>query len=92
MPDATFQCPTCEARYKVVRVEAPSTHDSQVLCLSCRGPLQGREGKFALKYLRTMVRVVRPEDVNPILKYNNVTIDLAGWIRRNISRPVRSAA
>jgi len=28
MPDATFQCPTCEARYEVVRVEAPPTHDN----------------------------------------------------------------
>jgi predicted Zn finger-like uncharacterized protein len=48
-----FQCPNCEAQYKVVRVEAPPTHDNPVLCLGCGGPLQNREGKFALKYFRT---------------------------------------
>jgi len=48
-----FQCPTCEAEYKVVRVEAPPTHDQPLLCLSCGGPLHNREGKFALKYFRT---------------------------------------
>ena len=47
-----FHCPNCEAEYKVVRVEAPPTHDGQVICLSCGGPLQNREGKFVLKYFR----------------------------------------
>ena len=47
-----FQCPNCEALYKVVRIEAPAAHDNPVLCLSCGGPLQNREGKFALKYFR----------------------------------------
>jgi predicted Zn finger-like uncharacterized protein len=47
-----FQCPNCEAAYKVVRVEAPADHNNPVLCLSCGGPLQNREGKFALKYFR----------------------------------------
>jgi len=51
MPEAAkFQCPNCDAPYKVVRVEAPPTHDHQLLCLRCGGPLHGREGKFALKY------------------------------------------
>jgi hypothetical protein len=47
-----FKCPTCEARYKVVCVEAPPSHDrqDQLLCLDCGGPLRDREGKFALKY------------------------------------------
>jgi hypothetical protein len=49
---ANFKCPTCEAEYKVVRVEAAPTHDQPLLCLSCGGPLQNREGKFALKYFR----------------------------------------
>jgi hypothetical protein len=54
MPEPTkFYCPTCETPYKVVRVEAPATHDKQLLCLSCGGPLQSREGKFALKYFKT---------------------------------------
>ena len=47
-----FRCPTCEAQYKVVRVEAPPDQNNPVLCLSCGGPLQNREGKFALKYFR----------------------------------------
>jgi predicted RNA-binding Zn-ribbon protein involved in translation (DUF1610 family) len=54
MDEATteFQCPTCVAAYKVVRVGAPPDHNNPVLCLSCGGPLQNREGKFALKYFR----------------------------------------
>jgi hypothetical protein len=48
----TFRCPNCEAEYKVVRVEAPPTHDRQLICLSCGAPLHNREGKFALKYFR----------------------------------------
>ena len=54
MPEATtFRCPNCEAEYLVVRVEAPPTHDQPLLCLSCDGPLQNRDGKFVLKYFRT---------------------------------------
>jgi len=48
-----FNCPNCEAEYKLVRVEAPPTHDLQLVCLRCGGPLRNREGKFALKYFRT---------------------------------------
>jgi hypothetical protein len=48
----SFHCPNCQAEYKVVRVEAPPTHDQLLTCLSCRGPLNNREGKFALKYFR----------------------------------------
>jgi hypothetical protein len=48
-----FNCPTCETLYKVVRAEAPSASDKQLLCLSCGGPLRNREGKYALKYFRT---------------------------------------
>jgi predicted RNA-binding Zn-ribbon protein involved in translation (DUF1610 family) len=47
-----FRCPNCEAEYKVVRVEAPPTHDKQPTCLSCGAPLRSREAKFALKYFR----------------------------------------
>ena len=54
MPDTDFSCPNCEAKYKVVRVETPPTHDDPpLLCLSCGGPLRNRDGKFALKYFRT---------------------------------------
>ena len=59
---ARFQCPNCEAEYRVVHVEAPPTHDQPLLCLSCRSPLQNREGKFALKYFR-MKRAKRAQEV-----------------------------
>jgi hypothetical protein len=37
MPETAtcFECPTCQTKYKVVRVEAPTTHDRQLLCVSC---------------------------------------------------------
>ena len=47
-----FRCPTCDAEYRVVRVEAPPTHDNPLLCLGCGGRLQNRDGRFALKYFR----------------------------------------
>jgi hypothetical protein len=54
MSDSQYKCPTCDALYELVRVEAPPNHDprEQVTCLSCGGPLRNREGKFALKYFR----------------------------------------
>src|SRR5262249_16198412 len=48
MADASnyqFRCPSCEAEYKVVRIEAAATHSNQLTCLSCGGPLNNREGK-----------------------------------------------
>ena len=47
-----FDCYNCGAKYKLVRVEAPPepTTDRQIVCLSCGGPLNGREGAFLLKY------------------------------------------
>lgn len=54
MPEQTdFNCPTCGALYKLVRVEAPTANDKPLTCLSCGVPLLNREGKFALKYFRT---------------------------------------
>ena len=54
MPEQTdFNCPTCGALYKLVRVEAPRANDKPLTCLSCSGLLLNREGKFALKYFRT---------------------------------------
>ncbi|KWV52944.1 hypothetical protein AS156_09960 [Bradyrhizobium macuxiense] len=55
MPDTQatlFRCPTCNADYRVVRVEAPPLNDRQLTCLNCGGPFRNREGKFALKYFR----------------------------------------
>ena len=51
-PPSSMYCPHCNAKYEVVRVEAPTTHDRQVTCLSCGGPLAAREGAFILKYFR----------------------------------------
>jgi len=49
---ALFHCPTCTAKYEIVRVEAPPgpTTDREIVCVACGGPLHGREGKFLLKY------------------------------------------
>jgi len=49
-----FVCPTCGAAYKVVRVEAASLEaDRPITCRRCGGPLNGREGRFILKYFLT---------------------------------------
>lgn len=49
--ESRFQCTNCDAQYQVVRVEAaPVTVDREITCLSCGAPLQGREGRFVLKY------------------------------------------
>jgi hypothetical protein len=39
-----FQCPTCGAEYKLVRVETKET------CRKCGGPLPGSEGHLIPKY------------------------------------------
>ena len=45
------RCPHCEARYIVVRAEAnQTTVDRDIGCLSCGSSLQGRDGRFVLKY------------------------------------------
>jgi predicted Zn finger-like uncharacterized protein len=45
-----FHCPHCAAKYALVKVEALSPVDATVRCLSCGGPLDGRENTFILKY------------------------------------------
>ncbi len=46
-------CPHCNTEYKVVYVEAiPANGDGKITCLSCGGPLTGRDGRFILKYFR----------------------------------------
>jgi predicted RNA-binding Zn-ribbon protein involved in translation (DUF1610 family) len=49
-----FECPNCAAKYEVVRVEAPlgPTTDREITCVSCGGPLHGRDGPFLLKYFQ----------------------------------------
>ena len=50
--------PNCGAKYEVVRVEAPQarTTDREITCISCGGPLFGREGPFLLKYFLVSVQ------------------------------------
>jgi predicted RNA-binding Zn-ribbon protein involved in translation (DUF1610 family) len=51
MPETSrFNCPNCGAEYKLVRAEAGPPPDRQIVCRRCGAPLQGREGKFILKY------------------------------------------
>ncbi len=46
-----FVCPNCGAIYRVIRAEAgPETLDREIACRSCDGPIDGREGRFVLKY------------------------------------------
>ena len=47
-----FNCPNCGSKYEVVRVEAPPRPqtDREITCLSCGGPLHGRQGALILKY------------------------------------------
>jgi predicted Zn finger-like uncharacterized protein len=50
-PVMRFDCPTCDARYKVVRAEVDALYaDRDVSCRNCGSPLQGRDGDFFLKY------------------------------------------
>ena len=46
-----FKCPNCGSQYKLVRVEAePDPSHGRIECRHCGGPLNGREGRFILKY------------------------------------------
>ena len=52
LPSTRFHCRVCGAKYEIVRVEAPPgpTTGRELACLSCGGPLHGRDGRFLLKY------------------------------------------
>jgi predicted Zn finger-like uncharacterized protein len=51
LPEMRFDCPTCHARYKVVRAEVDALYaDRDISCRHCGAPLQGRDGDFFLKY------------------------------------------
>jgi len=59
-----FTCPHCGAKYKVVRVDAPVADTlREVICRSCGGPLQGREGRSILKYFLVSKREDRRRGV-----------------------------
>jgi hypothetical protein len=46
-----FECPTCGAEYKLVRVETKEVvPDQQITCRKCGNRLPGSEGRVILKY------------------------------------------
>jgi predicted Zn finger-like uncharacterized protein len=46
-----FNCPCCEAEYKIVRIEAPSDAQyGKVSCLRCDALFPGGEGGVFFKY------------------------------------------
>ena len=46
-----FNCPNCNAQYKLVRAEADHVGlYGQIECYHCGGPLKGGEGQFIFKY------------------------------------------
>ena len=46
-----FQCPTCGAEYKLVRVETKETVlNQQIACRKCGRALPNAEGRLVLKY------------------------------------------
>ena len=44
-----MNCPHCGAAHRVVQIEAQSD-PIEITCKSCGGPLEGRRGRFLLKY------------------------------------------
>jgi transcription elongation factor Elf1 len=49
-----FDCPNCGAGYALVRVEVDEIQPfEQITCRECGGPLNGREGRYILKYFLT---------------------------------------
>ena len=59
---ASFVCPACGAKYKLVRVEAAAgSQDRAISCRSCGEPLQARQDRFLLKYFL----VERPKQRKP---------------------------
>jgi hypothetical protein len=49
--ESLFNCSNCNGLYHIVKVEAsPVMNEDQLTCLNCGGPLNGREGRFILKY------------------------------------------
>jgi hypothetical protein len=47
-----FNCPSCEAEYKIITIEAPSdTPRSKIGCLRCDALFPSGEGSVVLKYI-----------------------------------------
>jgi predicted Zn finger-like uncharacterized protein len=46
-----FNCPSCGAKYKIIAVESEAgSADRQIGCRNCGASVEGREGRFILKY------------------------------------------
>jgi hypothetical protein len=45
-----FRCPTCEAEYKIVTIEACDVVRGKIHCLKCDAPFPAGEGRVAFKY------------------------------------------
>jgi len=52
----TQTCPHCAVPYKVVRVVSDEPTFREITCVACGGPLQGREGRYVLKYILVAAR------------------------------------
>jgi hypothetical protein len=45
-----FSCPSCEAKYKMVTIEACHLQRGKISCLRCGFPFPASEGNVSLKY------------------------------------------
>jgi predicted Zn finger-like uncharacterized protein len=58
-----FDCPNCQAVYRVVEAEAgPESSDDDVPCRRCGGILPGRKGEYVLKYFYATAGATRRQD------------------------------
>ena len=56
-----FNCPHCNALYRLVKTEAgPETKDRQITCRDCGGPLPSRDGLLICKYFLVR-KAARPD-------------------------------
>jgi hypothetical protein len=79
-----FKCPNCGSQYKLVRVEAePDPSHGRMECRHCGGPLNGREGRFILKYFL----IDRPRRAIAVLWFRRRPTDAASQI---VAAPLRS--
>jgi hypothetical protein len=45
-----FNCPACEAEYKIVTIETCDLQQGRIRCLKCDTPFPAGEGRVAFKY------------------------------------------
>jgi hypothetical protein len=62
-----FNCPNCDALYKLVRMDAPpSSKEREITCRRCGAPLRGREGAFILKFFLVKNATRRDRESEPL--------------------------